>query len=58
MVWVSGGEFRIYVNDSFVASVVDSTYDSGQFGIFGQDRTTGTAKFLFMSLRVNEVKVE
>ena len=58
MVWVVKDEFRLYVNETFVASVVDSTYDSGQYGIFGQDRTNGDAQFLFLAMRVYEVMVE
>jgi hypothetical protein len=58
MVWTEGKEFRIYVNQTFVATVEDTTYDNGQYGIFGQDRSTGDAQFLFLSMQVYAVTIE
>jgi hypothetical protein len=58
LVWAGGEEMRFYVNDTYVGAVSDSTYKSGQYGIFAQDRTNGNALFLFTSLQVFDVTPE
>jgi len=58
MVWAVGDEMRFYVNGSYVNTVIDDTYESGEYGIFAQDRTNGNAEFLFIAMRVYEVDVE
>ncbi len=58
MIWAVGDEMRFYVNDIYIETVIDSTYESGEYGIFAQDRTNGNAEFLFLAMRVYRVEVE
>jgi hypothetical protein len=55
MVWAGKDELRFYVNGIYVGSVTESTYPSGQYGIYVQDRTNGNAQFRFINLRVYAV---
>jgi hypothetical protein len=55
MVWAGKDELRFYVNGTYAGSVIESTYPSGQYGIYVQDRTNGNAQFRFINLQVYAV---
>lgn len=55
MIWALGEEMRFYVNDVYVDTLIDSTYQSGEYGIFAQDKTNGNAEFLFIAMRVYQL---
>ena len=58
MVWAFGEEMRFYANGTYVETVIDSTYEFGEYGIYAQDKTDGNAEILFTRLRVNDVQVD
>ena len=55
LVWAKGSEQRIYVNGSYVATIQDSTYTSGEYGLYVYDRTNGNAQFRFTDLQVFDI---
>jgi hypothetical protein len=58
MIWAVGSEMRFYVNDIYVGTVMDENYESGEYGIYAQDRTNGNAEFLFVAMRVYQITLE
>jgi hypothetical protein len=58
MVWAVDEEMRFYVNGTYVDTVMDDSYGSGEYGIYAQDRTNGNAEFLYIAMRVYQVSLE
>jgi hypothetical protein len=55
LVWAAKSELRIYVNGIYIVTINDSTYPSGEYGLYVNDRTNGNAQFRFTDLRVFDV---
>jgi hypothetical protein len=55
LVWADTSELRIYVNGAYVVTIQDTTYPSGEYGLFVNDRTHGNAQFRFTDLRVFDI---
>jgi hypothetical protein len=55
LVWAGKDELRFYVNGAYVGTVNDSTYASGEYGLYVDGRSTSNAQFRFFDLRVFNV---
>ena len=47
-----GGKFGFYLNGIKVAEIFDSTFDSGNIGLFGETNDGGNARFSFDDLKI------
>ncbi|HWZ19184.1 MAG TPA: hypothetical protein VNW73_10335, partial [Ktedonobacteraceae bacterium] len=54
-VLAKGSNLYLYVNQKFLAQVHDSTYQSGQIGVFGGDFASKSADVAFTNMRVWKV---
>lgn len=52
LVWAGQSELRFYVNGVYIGTVNDSTYPSGEYGLYVNGRDSSSARFRFTSLRV------
>jgi hypothetical protein len=55
VVLANGSSLYLYVNQKFLAQVHDSTYQSGQIGVFGGDFASKSADVAFTNLKVWKV---